>query len=275
MSTPQEEPETPRDSQTVLRLQIRAGLGELRRPAVSQFLSAVSCGLTLAIGIFALFVMASEAGGVFNPFVTQLFKSVVYTFGFVFAISSRTELFTEHTSLALLPVLSGYGSWTALGRLWLLIWSGNLLGSGVFAIIIVAAGRWLHLVEQQTFITIARTFISLSPRGVVIGAIIAGWLMALLAWMLASVKDTISRVVIIMLTTFLIGFGHLPHCVAANTEVIAGIVAGAEITWGQWARFQALTTLGNLVGGAVFVGLLNYAFARRGRGEVEESIELR
>lgn len=274
MSTPLEEPDTPRDAKTVLRLQIHEGLSELRRPATGLFLSALSCGLTLAIGIFALFIMASEAGNVFTPFVTQLFKSIVYTFGFVFAISSRTELFTEHTSLALLPVLEGYAPWRDLGQLWTLIWVGNLLGSGLFALIAVAAGQWLHLVDQQTFISIATTYIALSPRGVVIGAIIAGWLMALLAWTLASVGDTISRIIVIMLTTFLIGFGHLPHCVAANTEVIAGIVAGAKITWGQWARFQALTTLGNLVGGVVFVGLLNYSFARRGSAEIEEPIEI-
>lgn len=58
---------------------------------------------------------------------------------------------------------------------------------------------------------------------------------------------------------YTIGFGHLPHCVAGNIEVIAGMLAGADITLVRWAQFLALTTVGNVVGGVVFVALLNYS----------------
>lgn len=55
---------------------------------------------------------------------------------------------------------------------------------------------------------------------------------------------------------FPIGFGHLPHRVACNIEVIAGMLAGADISLLQWAQFLALTTVGNIVGSVVFVVLL-------------------
>jgi formate/nitrite transporter FocA (FNT family) len=272
MSTPLDEVDTQTDYETILRAQIREGLRELRRPPKGLFLSALSCGLNLSFGVFGLLVIATMAGGTLSPFVTQGLKGVVYTFGFVFAILGQTELFTEHTSLALFPVLDGQASWRELGRLWTLVWSGNLLGSGLFAVIAFFAGPWLHLIDPYIFVKVASTFIKLPPQGVFVGAVLAGWLMALLAWILTSVSDTISRVVVIMLVTFLIGFGHLPHCVAANTEVIAGILAGADITWLQGLRFQALTTLGNIVGGVVFIGLLNYSHAIRGSEEIEAEI---
>lgn len=266
MGTPFEELDTQRDYEDILRVQIHEGLSELQRPIAGQFLSAFSCGLNLALGVFALFIVGSQLGAVFSDPVTQLFKGFVYTFGFVFAIMSQTELFTEHTSLALFPVFAGRASWKKLGQLWMAVWIGNLLGAGIFAIIGFYAGQWLHLTELNTFISVANTFINLSPRGVFIGAVLAGWLMALLAWILTSVGDTISRIVVIILITFLIGYSHFPHCVAANTELIAGILAGADITWLQWARFEVITTLGNIVGGVVFIGLLNYSFAVRGSG---------
>ena len=59
--------------------------------------------------------------------------------------------------------------------------------------------------------------------------------------------------------TFPIGMGHLPHCVAGNIEIIAGMLAGADITVLQWAQFLTITTVGNVVGGVVFVSLLNYS----------------
>lgn len=106
------------------------------------------------------------------------------------------------------------------------------------------------------------------------GAVLAGWLMGLLAWILTSVRDTISRIVVIFLVTFLIGFCHLPHCVAANAEVIAGMLAGANISILDWARFLALTTIGNIVGGVVFVALLNYSHAVRGVDEEELDLDV-
>jgi formate/nitrite transporter FocA (FNT family) len=41
--------------------------------------------------------------------------------GFLFVILGRSELFTEHTTLAVLPVLDGRASLRQLGRLWGLI----------------------------------------------------------------------------------------------------------------------------------------------------------
>lgn len=274
MSTPIEQMDTPRDYEDILRLQIEEGLTELERPALGQFLSGLSCGLDLGFGIFALLAMSTLAGAAFGDFTTQLLKGIVYTLGFIFAIISRTELFTEHTTLAVLPVLDGYSSLGKLAQLWGLVYVGNQLGSTIFAGFMFIAGPSLHLIERHAFIDVASTFIDLSLTGVITGAILAGWLMGLLAWILTSVGDTISRITVIFLITFLIGFGHLPHCIAANAEVIAGMLAGADISVLEWARFMALTTVGNIVGGVVFVALLNYGHSVRGIDADELDVEV-
>lgn len=58
-----EEMDTQRDYEDVLRLQIAEGVSELERPPAGQFLSALSCGLTLGLGVFALFLMRTLAAG--------------------------------------------------------------------------------------------------------------------------------------------------------------------------------------------------------------------
>lgn len=110
-------------------------------------------------------------------------------------------------------------------------------------------------------------FVDLSPVGMFVGAVLAGWLMALLAWILTSVGDTISRIVVIFVTTFLISVGHLLHIIATNGEIVTSILAGADISVVEWLRFVVLTTAGNVVGGVVFVALLNYSHVVRGSGE--------
>jgi len=267
--------DTTRDYQTILRFQIEQGLKELERPARGQFLSSLSCGLTLGIGVFSLLMVTTVLGPLFGDGAVYLLRSGAYTFGFVLAIMSQTELFTEHTTLAVFPVLSGDATSRSLGRLWALVFVGNIVGGTLFAGFISVSGPALDLIEPEVFMDVASAFIDLSPLAVITGAIMAGWLMALLSWIHTSVGDSISRIAIIIVCTFPIGFGHLPHCVAGNIEVIAGMLAGADISLLQWAQFLALTTVGNIVGGVVFVALLNYSHVVWGtEGEtVAESIE--
>ncbi|MDX1747808.1 MAG: formate/nitrite transporter family protein [Halobacteriales archaeon] len=251
--------DTQRDYERILELQIQEGLSVHGRPALGQFLSAVACGLNLGIGVFALFTMATQAGPLFSSVSTHILMAVTYTFGFVFTIMARTELFTEHTTLAVLPVLAGKASARSLGRLWTFVYVGNFVGGSLFALLMVPSGPALELIDPSAFRDTAMLFIDLSPFGVFSGAVLAGWLMALLSWILTSVGDTISRVLVIVITTFVIGFGHLPHCVAGNIEVLSGMLAGAPISVTAWLGFLAVTTVGNVVGGVVFVALLNYS----------------
>ena len=251
--------DTSRDYRTILQLQIEEGLQELERPRHGQFLSSLSCGLTLGIGVFALLMFTTVLQPQFGEGTVHLLRSGAYTLGFVLAITSQTELFTEHTTLAVFPVLAGEATSGSLARLWSLVFVGNIIGGTLFAGFLFVRGPELDLVDLHAFVEVATTFIELSPTGVFTGGILAGWLMALLSWIQTSVSDSISRILIIVACTFLIGFGHLPHCVAGNIEVVAGMLAGADITLVQWAQFLAITTVGNVVGGVVFVALLNYS----------------
>jgi formate/nitrite transporter FocA (FNT family) len=265
--------DTQRDYEDVLRLQIAEGLSELERPPAGQFLSALSCGLTLGLGTFALFLMGTLATGAFGAPIPRFLESIGYTVGFVLVIMSRTELFTEHTTLAVLPVLDRSASLSQLGRLWGLVYLGNQIGITLFASFLVVLGPALDVINTRLFVDVAMVFVELSAVGMFVGAVLAGWLMALLAWILTSVGDTISRIVVIFLITFLIGVGHLPHIIATNGEIVVGMLAGADVSIVEWLRFVVLTTIGNVIGGVVFVALLNYSHVVRGAGDLDSGTD--
>jgi formate/nitrite transporter FocA (FNT family) len=250
--------DTQRDYTTILEQQVEEGLMALRRPTSGQFLSGLSCGLDLGIGMFMLFAVHTAVTGVYSEPTANIVTSSVYTFGFIFVIIGRLELFTEHTTLAVLPVLTDRSSLSELGSLWLVVLAANLVGGAAFAAIAVYAGPALGVIEPKSFTDIGKTFIELSPMATFTGAVFAGWLMGLLSWILTSVGDTISRMFTIFIVTFTIGFAHLPHCVAGNIEVLAGLLAGANYTVADFLVFEVLTILGNVVGGVVFVALFKY-----------------
>jgi formate/nitrite transporter FocA (FNT family) len=53
----------------------------------------------------------------------------MYSIGFLLAVPGRSGLFTEHTTLAVMPVLDGRASIFELLRVWVLVFFGNITGA--------------------------------------------------------------------------------------------------------------------------------------------------
>ena len=83
-----------------------------------------------------------------------------------------------------------------------------------------------------------------------------GWLMGLLAWLVAASRETISQIVIIWIITASIGFANLPHCIVSNIEVATAWITGS-VSFESYIQFLWSATVGNIIGGVLFVGILN------------------
>ncbi len=191
----------------------------------------------------------------------------MYSFGFILVILGRSEFFTEQTSLAVLPVLNREASIRALVRLWALVYVGNLIGAAAFAWLAGLTGVRLGMISPDALGTIAKNVVSHSGSTIFLSGLLAGWLMGLLSWVVAAGRDTISQVVIVWMVTAAIGLGHLHHAVLGTVEVLAGVFVSRGADMEDFGHFLLWTTLGNIIGGSFFVGLLKYAHAR----PVEES----
>ncbi len=95
-----------------------------------------------------------------------------------------------------------------------------------------------------------------------LSGILAGWLMGLLSWLVAAGRDTISQIVVVWLVTTVIGYIGLHHVVLGSVEVFAGAFAGQGVGPEDIGRFLLWATLGNTLGGVVFVAILKYGLAR-------------
>jgi formate/nitrite transporter FocA (FNT family) len=185
----------------------------------------------------------------------------MYSVGFVFVVVGRSELFTEQTTLAVLPVLGGKATVGVVGRLWGIIYLANLVGAAGFAGLAVLIGPPLGIVEPRVFGEIGAS-LTHHPAGVIFASgLLAGWLMGLLSWLVTAARDTISQIALTALIASVIGFAHLHHVVVGSVEVLAGVFSGQGIGWGDYGRFLLWTTLGNAVGGPLFVAIIKYGHA--------------
>jgi formate/nitrite transporter FocA (FNT family) len=256
--------DTQMSQQKILQVQIREGLSELNRPAGGLFLSALSAGLDIGFGPLFMAIMLTAAEFSFTSELTkELLLANAYAIGFVFVILGRSELFTEHTTLAVLPVLDGQASVGQLGRLWGTVYLGNIVGGSIFAASIVLVAPALGVAEPKAFAEIAIPLVDHGWPVLLAAGVLAGWLMGLLSWLIAAGQESVSRFLFVWVVAASIGFAHLPHSIAGTVEVLAGVLVSPEVTFLDFGRFLLLATVGNAIGGSVFVSLLKYGHVVR------------
>ncbi len=252
--------ETRRHPDDILQAAIEAGVEQLERPPLSLFLSAVGAGLILgftamAVGVMSSFVIALDALA-----FERLAVSLVYPFGFIVCLMSGTELFTEHTATAVYPVLDQRSRIWRLLRLWTLVGLGNLIGTFVSAGLLTLGEEVIG--ARSGYIRVGHHLVEPKTLPLLASAILAGFLMALGAWLILATPPTVSQLASIYIVTFLIGFGGLHHAIAGAAEMFTASLISDEFSLREGSRFIALALAGNLIGGSLFVAGLNYAHIR-------------
>ena len=82
-------------------------------------------------------------------------------------------------------------------------------------------------------------------------------------WLVLGTSATLGQALSVYIVTFLIGIGGLHHSIAGAVEMLTALLVGNEFTFAQAARFIGVALFGNLVGGSIFVAIVNYTHIRR------------
>lgn len=260
---PAPEEEAQRPYRQILLNELSSGLAEFRRPAFGLFLSSLSGGLDVSFSLLLMATIRTLFIDDLSGAAVRLWVAAMYSVGFIFVVLGRSELFTEHTSRAIFPVLGGQATLAELARLWALVYAGNLVGILAFTWIVVWVGPRLEIIQTDAFGAMARPLAERTWWLALVSAALAGWLMGLLSWLVSACRDTMSQIVIVCLIATAIGLTRLPHAIVGSGEVLADVFAGGRTTWNEFFQFLVLTTLGNGFGGVVFVAVLKYGHSTR------------
>ncbi|WP_135362857.1 formate/nitrite transporter family protein [Halosimplex halophilum] len=242
----------------ILEREMENALKEIHRPPKGVFLSGLSAGLNLSFGALLMAMVLTYSGGFGSRLVQQATLGLVSSVAFLFVVVGQTELFTAHSTMAILPVIDGRASVRGLGRVWGVTYVSNLLGCGLFAALVAVLGPQMGIVEPAAFGTLASALLPFPGRVIFLSGVVAGWLMGLVTWLSAASRDTVGRILFVIIGTAVIGFGPFHHSILGTTELLSAMALGQGVAPGQFGHFLLWTTLGNVVGGSVFVGLLNY-----------------
>jgi len=249
----------PKPIDEILDEQIEMAMHEHNRSHQDLFLSAISAGLDIGFSVFLMGAIYSLFNEIVHPSVLHVLIALAYPIGFIFVVVGKSELFTEHTTLAVIPVLNRNATIKSLMILWGIIYSGNLVGGYFFSLLLSAISPGFEIIHAGTYTVLSQKLIESPWHLILPSGILAGWLMGLLSWLVTSSQETISRIVIITLITTVIGIGGLHHCIVGSIEVFTGLISSDQITLRDYAHVQIWSTLGNIIGGVVFVAFVKFS----------------
>ena len=230
------------------------GEKELNRPVAGLAWSALAAGLSMGFSLVAEGLLRTRLPDApWRPLVANF----GYTVGFVIVIGGRQQLFTENTLTPVLPLLNK-PEWKTGGRLlrlWAVVLTANLVGTFLFAWVVGHTGVFEADVRKN-FAALGREALAGGFGLHLLRGIFAGWLIALVVWLLPSAEN--ARLQVILLLTYLVGVAGLAHVIAGSVEVLYLVTTGPA-SWGSYfAQFLLPTLLGNTLGGVTLVAALNY-----------------
>ncbi len=199
-----------------------------------------------------------------------LIGALVFPVGFVMIVLLGLELVTGSFAVVTLAGVDGRCSASQVSRN--LTWSfiGNLIGSIVYGVLLYVAltsmgaeapsgvaAKIVAIAEAKTNGYAAHGLHGLAA--VFVKAVLCNWMVCLGVAMAMTSQSTVGKIVaawLPILTFFAQGF---EHSVVNMFLIPTGMLMGAKVTMTDWWLWNQIpVTLGNLVGGMLFTGLLLY-----------------
>ncbi len=239
--------------------------GKVKLPEAKCFVLAMFAGAFIAFGASFFGLCLGDPS---LPFAVQrILGGVCFCLGLELVLCCGGELFTGN-SLMICAAKSGRVSWTDMAKNWLLVWVGNFAGSLLVVIIMYLSGlqNMNGGAVGDAFVSIAAGKASLDWFTLTFKAILCNVFVCLAVWIGFGSKTVADKVVGIILPISAFVAMGFEHCVANMFFLTMGLGCRVAGFGAAVANVDALTlggicynlffaTVGNVIGGAVLVGL--------------------
>lgn len=254
----------------------KAGVHKTRLTGAKAFVSAMFAGAFIGFGALFYLIVTSDPDMSWGP--KRFVGGLAFCMGLVLVLCCGAELFTGNSLMAS-DLASRRISWPAMLRNWVIVWFGNFAGGLILVTLITLAGTMgLNdgLVADSAVATavskVTPAWGTLFVRGILCNILVC--LAVRVGFSARSVGDKVLGILLPISGFVAMGF---EHCVANMFFLPVGLVCkllgfGADVAGVDALDVTAIlvnlsaATLGNIVGGTVFVAL-GYWFINRRPGK--------
>jgi formate transporter len=257
----------------------KAKMGILKTTALG-----VLAGAFIAFG--AVFYTVVISGSTMDYGLTKLLGGIAFSLGLILVVVGGAELFTGNNLMIMAWANRKISVYHVL-RNWAIVYMGNLLGSISVVIMILISGHYLFGdgATGLSILNIARAKCELGFSQAVALGLLCNILVCLAVWLCYSAKSAHGKILSIIFPISAFVAAGFEHSVAnmyfiplgilvkkwGNPELWTLINSSAEqyesLTWSNFFVVNLLpVTIGNIIGGAIFVGLAYwFIYLRNGK----------
>ncbi|PKL47510.1 MAG: FdhC protein [Nitrospira bacterium HGW-Nitrospira-1] len=251
---------------------VNAGKTKASLPILQMFVLGILAGCYIAFGGELATMIITGTAEKLGLNLTRFMAGAVFSVGLMLVVIGGAELFTGN-SLMILGLFTGRLSLKGLLRNWVVVYIANFLGALLLVYIIYKSGL-LHTGNNavgMTALKIAVDKVNLTWAEAFYRGIGCNWLVCLAVWLAFASEDIAGKILGIFFPIMAFVASGFEHSVAnmyfiplgivlksdaAMSNVVTALGSRAEaLTWGGFVLNNLIpVTLGNLVGGTIFVG---------------------
>jgi formate/nitrite transporter len=239
---------------------ITAGRRVLHQSFGRTFVLSLLAGFYIAFGAQLSTVVCQDAAQFCGQGIARLLAGSVFSVGLMLVVICGAELFTGNSLLAA-AALHGEITWKHLLENWVVVLAGNFLGSMFFAWMMYETRLWeIGSVADQA-IKIAAAKCKLSFSAAFFRAVLCNWLVCLAVFMAAAARDVPGKLMACYIPIMTFVASGFEHSIANMYFIPSGLFLSKELVrpdqalnWNGFLIDNLIpVTLGNIVGGVVFV----------------------
>lgn len=259
----------------------QAGISKSSGEPLRVFALAILAGAFIALGAAFYTLVTYDAAGVPGG-VMRLLGGLVFCLGLILVVVAGAELFTGN-NLLVMAYVDNKVTLAQLLKNWVIVYLGNFVGALGILLMIYFSGHW-HTADGAVgakAVSIATSKVDLVWTEAFFRGLLCNVLVCLAVWLCFAGRTVVDKVLAIIfpITAFVaMGFEHsvanmffIPAGIVASADpLIAGQLQGldlANLTLTGFLLNNLLpVTLGNMIGGGVFVGLCYWFIYLRQKG---------
>jgi formate transporter len=239
-----------------------------------QLLLGLLAGAYIAFGAVFSAVAVTGMSGVSPYGLTRISAGITFSLGLILVVMGGAELFTGN-NLMIIALLDRKISLGALLRNWGIVYVGNFIGSVLVALLVIGSRMYTFASGDlgKTILTVANNKMHYGFIQAIFLGILCNILVCLAVWLTYSTPSISGKILAIVFPISAFIAAGFEHSVANMYILSVGLLlksidpafaAGlnlnlGSLTWGNALLFNLLpVTLGNILGGAGFVGLIYY-----------------
>jgi len=215
-------------------------------------LRSLGAGMFLSIVVFVFWVLMHNLR---DMSLGKVIASAFFGVGLVGIVFTNAELFTSNNMYLTVSSAEGRTSWRQTMLLWIACYFGNLAGAVTIALLLYSAGCLGELPADHALFTGAWHKAHQAGNVIFFKGILANWIVCLAVRLALRCKEDIAKIMILVLVVFIFVYLGFEHSIANMGTFSMAMLGGGALTLGDALHNLLYSTLGNVVGGVLFVGL--------------------